>query len=498
MHLWEITVILLIVFNIAGKICSAEDVSVDDLNAQIKLPSFDAGLSVGFNYDLLRAPTDISFEYPKGFLGFNIPIEKSFNIRDIATYINPAVDSIFSDTTIFSDGETFRPKGVAKQNSNITVRVDVPMLGGVASFANTQNFYLNYRNALGNPAVYVNPDSLMDGVSFLMRGTISVPVDLKMSWETMTFGYAYRINPYFTLALNLNRHLFTMDLRARGDIDILGRLKYENSPGGEAVAAGVSINQELDYSSDKFYGRAYGHYEAECWTPTLGLKAWRFTVTSRFGLETRAKGGFHAGYSIPFFVDPVTFELAYDFEDSDLFNDPEFRQDLIKNAADSVTYTTKDKDGKEPGMLWKIPTGLTLSFDIAPEILSISYTKIFGDIRMKIDQITREKRAMESGSTRSGQYDTLTLDAGVSVDHVIMLQCKIFHSFLNIGVFGIDFRYDDKENLLGNNMPYMHMGSMAMLPVLNLGTTIGSKLQLLIELDVAPLPAFKTGVFYYF
>lgn len=496
MRILGITGLLFIV--ITGKLSGAEDISVEDLNAQVRFPSFDAKISLGFNYDMLRAPTDVSFEYPKGFLGFNIPIEKSFNLRDFATYLNPAIDSVFSDTTMFSDGETFRPKGVAKQNSNITVRVDVPMLGGVASFSNTQNFYLNYQNALGNPAVFISPDSLMDGLSFLMRGTINVPVDLKTSWETMTFGYAYRINPFFTVALNLNRHLFNIDLRARGDIDILGRLKYENSQGDGNAAAGISINQELDYSSDKFYGRAYGHYEAECWTPTLGLKAWRFTVTSRFGLKKRAKGKFYAGYSIPFFVDPVTFELLYDFDDPELFNDPEFRQNLIRNAADSVIYTTKDENGKEPGMFWQIPTGLTLSFDVFPEVLSISYTKIFGEIKMRIDQIAREKRALESGSTRIGQFDTLSLDAGVSVDHVVILQCRIYRAFLNIGVFGMDFRHEDKENLLGSKMPYMHMGSMAMLPIFNFGTTIGSKLQLLIEMDVVPLPAFKTGFYYYF
>ncbi|MDO5577317.1 MAG: hypothetical protein Q4F84_09570, partial [Fibrobacter sp.] len=161
MRISEITGILLIV--ISWNIYSADDISVDDMNADVRLPTFNAKVSFGFNYDLLRAPTDVSFEYPKGFFGFNIPLEKSFNLRDVATYIRPAIDSIFEDSSIFSDGgESFRPNGVAKQNANVTIRVDVPMLWGVASFSNVQNFYLNYQNTLGNPDIFINPDSLMD------------------------------------------------------------------------------------------------------------------------------------------------------------------------------------------------------------------------------------------------------------------------------------------------------------------------------------------------
>ncbi|MDO5577508.1 MAG: hypothetical protein Q4F84_10550, partial [Fibrobacter sp.] len=259
--------------------------------------------------------------------------------------------------------------------------------------------------------------------------------------------------------------------------------------------AGIAINQTLDYPSKDFYGRAYGHYEAECWTPTLGVKAWRFTLTSRFGFKTRAKGKFYAGYSLPFFVNPETFDMKYDFEDEELFNDPEFRQDLMRNAADSVVYSTKDKNGNEPGMFWQMPTGLTLDYEIIPEILSVSYTKIFGDITLRIDQIAKEVKRV---GTDNGTSDTLTIDMGVSVDHIMLVHLKLYRAFMNIGVFGMDFRYDDEDNLLGKNIPYVHLGSMAMLPVLDLGASIGGKLQLLIELNVLPLPAFKSGVSYYF
>jgi hypothetical protein len=74
----------------------------------------------------------------------------------------------------------------------------------------------------------------------------------------------------------------------------------------------------------------------------------------------------------------------------------------------------------------------------------------------------------------------------------------MFNSFLNLGICAFDVEYGDEKHLIGKGMPYMKMGESAMLPVLNLGTALGTKLQLLLELDILPLPALKTGVFYNF
>lgn len=486
-------------FSLVMTLYAANEMDIDNLNANIKLPQFNARLSIGFNYDLLRTPTDVSFEYPRGFMGFNVPLEQTINLRDFIQYIDPAIDSIFNDSTMFSNGNDFKPEGIAKQNPNVSVSVDVPMMGGVASFASTQNFFLNYQNALGNPNFFINPppDSLIEGVQLLLRGTINVPMNLSMSWETMTFGYAYRINQYLTMALNLHRHLFTMDIKGKVDADILGRFKYDS---GEEGGAGLSINHEMDFSSDKVYGRAYGHYDAEVWTPTIGVKVWRFILTSRFGFTTNATGEFFAKYALPFFIDARTFEQSVDFEDPEILNDAEMRQNLFSNAIDSVTISSIKTTGDSrvnSELEWKMPTGLSLAFDIVPEHLRLSYTKIFGEVAMKLDQIAMEKNAMETGD-RESAFDSLVVDFGVQVDNIIMLHCNLFNAFLNIGVFGIDVRYEDQKNLLGKNMPYMHMGDAAMIPALNFGSAIGTKLQLLLELDVLPLPALKTGVFYYF
>lgn len=476
---------------------AADKVDVEDLNADIRLPAFNARMAIGFNYDLLRCPTDVSFEYPRGFMGFNIPLEKTLDLSDFIQYIDPAIDSVLQDSTIVSNGKDFKPLGTAKQNPNMSVTVDVPMMGGVASFSTTQNFYLGYENSLGNPNIFVNPDSIMDGVKFLLRGTVNVPLNLSMSWETMTFGYAYRINKMLTMALNLHRHLFAMDLRGKIDADILGRFSYEKEQEG---GAGLSIDQEIDYSSDRIYGRAYGHYDAEVWTPTIGIKAWRFILTTRFGFTTKARGEFYAHYSLPFFIDPYTFEQTVDFEDPDILNDSEIRQKLLSNAADSVFVSTRKKINNsfvESSLEWKMPTGLTLGFDIIPEHLRFSYTKIFGEVSMKLDRIATEKKSTLDNETES-VFDSLVVDFGVQVDHIMVLECKLMNAFLNIGVFGIDFRYEDQKNLIGKNMPYMHLGKAAMIPTLNFGAALGTKLQLLLELDVLPLPALKTGVYYFF
>ncbi|MBN1577826.1 MAG: hypothetical protein JW913_14795 [Chitinispirillaceae bacterium] len=477
--------------------------AADDFSGgtEIELPTFEARVGIGFNYDLLHDPFDVSFEYPKAYFGLNLPLEKTVNIRDYTGYFNPAVDSLFADESLFKNGDEFRPTAGARQNPNPTVRVDVPMMGGVASFASTQNFFLSYDNMLGNPLIELDT-SIEGGMEFLMRGTVNMPVSLTSSWETMTFGYAFEVNRYVKLALNLHRHVFVLDMRGKIDVDLLGRYDIPVS-GGEM--SDFDISNELDYPSEKINGVAYGHYETEMWSPTIACKVWRFSVVGRFGFTTKAPGSFYAKYELPFFIDPESGEFLYDLEDPDVLNSFEVRQGLTANATDSIIYSTRTKVGdgyRESDLIWKMPTGLTFGFEIVPDKLKFSYTKLFGEVGMKLDRIAREQVALETGTTRSATKDSIIIDYGISVDHVMLLEINLFHSFLNLGIFGMDFRYGEKRNLLGKKMDEielpMKLGRSALLPVLSLGTALGTKLQLLLELDILPLPALKTGVFYYF
>ncbi|MCX7726031.1 MAG: hypothetical protein N2053_04195 [Chitinispirillaceae bacterium] len=496
---------ILTIFVSVNKITAAtpDDFSMDKVEAEVKLPDIKASMSIGFNYDFLYDPLSVSTKYARGFFGMNLPFGKSVNLAGLEPF-KSAIDSLYNQQSFLSDKESFRPTVGGRQYSNSTVRVEVPMLGGVASFSSIKNFYVEYINQLGNPYLSFGSDSIGEGVSFLLRGTMFVPVSMNASWETMTFGYVYDINKYIRLGLSLHRHVFMVDMRGKIDADLIGRYNIETG-NSEAIGFGMpSISGELDYPSSKIYGRAYGHYETEVWSPTIGCKLWRFSLVSRFGINTKVKGSFYASYSLPFFINPVTFEPAYDFTDPNIINNSEMRQNLLANATDSIVYTTKKKmpDGsyEESDLQWKMPTGLTFAFDIFPEKLKISYTKIFGEVAMKLDKISREKIAIESGTSRLPLKDSFVVDFGVSVDHIVVLEANLFNSFLNLGVFNIDVRYRDQEDLIKNNIPkeLTPVGNMVMIPVLNLGTTVGTKIKLLVEMDILPFPAFKSGFYYYF
>jgi hypothetical protein len=99
----------------------------------------------------------------------------------------------------------------------------------------------------------------------------------------------------------------------------------------------------------------------------------------------------------------------------------------------------------------------------------------------------------------TSQDDSLVLDLGLSVDDVMLLHLAAYTAYLNLGVFAMDLRSANRTNILGSvMMPQMRLGKAAMLPVLNLGTLLGSRWQVLLEVDVLPLPALRSGLVYNF
>jgi hypothetical protein len=496
------TFLLATLFNAALSFCQNGTSDIEDLGLNLYLPSFEAQLSIGFNYDLLKSPLEVSFEQPRGFFGFNVPVEQTLDLKSFTSYMDPATDDIFNDTALIKNGEDFKPRAGARQNPNITVSVDVPMIGGVASFSNIQNFYMNYQTMLGNPNILLNPNFDSMGVNFLLRGTLNVPLTLAMSWETMTFSYAFRYNKWLTAALSLHRHVFSVDLRGKVDADLLGRYKIDVSQGNEGSGIDLKpIEGELDYSSERVHGLVYGYYDAAVWSPSLALEAWRFSMVARFGLKTRAKGNLVASYSLPFFIDPETFKPIFDSTNVDVFNDPDIRIGLQTNATDSITYTTtRTVNGKtrESDLEWRMPTGLTMNFEAVRDHISFSYTKIFGDVGMKLDRIVKVRNTIEGDTTIPVEKDSVFLDIAFKVDHVIMTRLALYHAYLNLGIFGMDLQSGKHKNILSKAMKDMRLGDLAMLPVINLGTVLGTRWQLLFEADILPLPAVRSGVFYHF
>jgi hypothetical protein len=323
-----------------------------------------------------------------------------------------------------------------------------------------------------------------------------------MSWETMTFSYAFRYNKWLTAALSLHRHVFSVDLRGKVDADLLGRYKIDVSQGNEGSGIDLKpIEGELDYSSERVHGLVYGYYDAAVWSPSLALEAWRFSMVARFGLKTRAKGNLVASYSLPFFIDPETFKPIFDSTNVDVFNDPEIRIGLQTNATDSITYTTtRTVNGKtrESDLEWRMPTGLTMNFEAVRDHISFSYTKIFGDVGMKLDRIVKVRNTIEGDTTIPVEKDSVFLDIAFKVDHVIMTRLALYHAYLNLGIFGMDLQSGKHKNILSKAMKDMRLGDLAMLPVINLGTVLGTRWQLLFEADILPLPAVRSGVFYHF
>jgi len=368
----------------------------------------------------------------------------------------------------------------------------VPMMGGVASFSNMQMMYMRYLNKIGIPKLEMKPETGGD-VNLFMRGIISVPIDLEIGWETMTFGYAYEVNDLLKLAFNLHRHKFSFDLKGKVDVDILGNFAVTVS--GEGMPD-YTIGGDLNYS---LHNVIDGHYELERWTPSIAIKFWRASLVSRFGMDAKPTGKLKAQYTLPFFIEPESFTL-----DEGLMNGMSEPDELLEymntnnnldkfrnSETNTVEYSTDKK------MVWQMPSAHTLMFDVIPDKLSLSYTKLFGSLYLELSDPFSDKAALADTS----EYpDTLDFRFEASIDHVIMIHANIYNSFINVGIFSMDFAFRDNDNLLSSikALKNLKFGDGIMAPVLNLGAYVGTKLQLLAELDVLPLLALKTGIIYYF
>ena len=455
-----------------------------DVSTEIGGLDFKAEFAIGFNYDFCRPPLDVSFDNPKGFLGMNIPLKYTLP-QSLSDNLSSYIAGQFSDS---AQSEEYVPEAYAKQNTNFSIKVDIPMLGGVATFSNMQMMYLQYINKIGIPKLEVGTEDGGD-VDMFMRGAISVPIELSIGWETMTFGYAYEVNDMLKFAFNLHRHTFSFDLKGKVDVDILGEL-------GITLEGNSLPPERINYS---LHNTIDGHYELERWTPTFAVKYWRIGLTSRFGMNARPTGYLKASYSLPFFIDPETFAIDKGLNDG--FGDPDLLIDYltendnlsrIRNSdTNTVVYSTREK------MTWKMPQAHSISFDIIPDKLSLSYTKLFGSLFLELSDPFSDKAAM----TDSTEYaDTLDFRFEALMDHMILIHGSFYSSFFNLGIYSMDFSFRDNKNLLSNidALKKIRFGNGVLTPVLNLGALVGSKVQLLAELDVLPLTAIKTGIVYNF
>jgi len=470
------------VLNVLKKICffallvsAAATAEVDGL--KLPTPALNVSLGIGFNYDYLKSPLDVNYDGAKGYYSVNIPIKFSPS-QDL-------MNGLLADVSKnFSDGKQFSPNMAAKQFANTTIRVEVPMLWGVASFSYINVMTAKYENMTGIPNFRFAPYKSDDPVNLILSGEFNTPIRFSLGWESMTFGYVYRFDSLqipLAVGLNLHRHRFYFNASGNVNIDALGSAEQKIGTVNLPVPFSYCLRNPI-----------YGEYFLERWTPTFFTRFWNFDFISRIMFTDYAKGALSAKYAVPFFVNASNFMLTDSLSKSEYITDHIKNGDFSESRADTVKLETNHK------MKWQMPSVLTLKYNIIPEHLSVSYSKFIGKTSFElVDTAFGDyKDGRKVGFLKNG----LNLKTNVYVDHLILLNGQIKTFYGNFGIASVDIDFMDKKNLLGATRQFYDVpyGRGVMVPVLTGGGIIGIRLQFLMELDVLPFPALKTGLVYNF
>lgn len=469
------TIVLIMLLGLLVQISWAQEDGGEEFD--ISTPDVFASMAIGFNYDYLRSPLRVDYDRARGMFGINIPFAFKPSDEMMGTLLSDVSDN-------FTDGQYFAPSVSVKQFANTTLQVDVPFFGGVLQWSHMRMINVNYSNQIGLSNFTYHPDTLPGGampegtsIDLLLKGNMAVPIAFDLGWETMTFGYAYKINDMFEVALNMHRHYFYFDVLGNVDIDLLGKIDVEYEENGVSIP--VEINP--DYS---LHNQVDGFYDLKKWTPTIAASAWRFQFIARFGFKDYAKGELYGGYTVPFFIDPETFEVDELSAEYILDNLGKFQN----NETNSVTYSTKND------LLWQMPHGFTFGFDIIPERLNISYTKMANSIRMELV----DEEFQEDGDGDEDGLDTLDFRFAANVDHLVLLQGHFPWIYFKLGIFALDVEFAGERHLLSNVNGMIDYGDGVMMPILGGGLILGDKMQFKGEINLAPFPAINTGIIYHF
>jgi hypothetical protein len=449
----------------------------------IKFPNAKAVLNAGVSYDILRDPTNVSFEYPEGYMSMNLPLPITTN----------SVDFSAMAPGMFGKDTGFFPTFGAIQRPNFSFRINVPMLKGVCTYAQTRNVEFEYNMLIGNAQFFVDT-TIPDNASVMMRGFVNAPIQYKMGWSTQTFGYAFKPMKDMVVGINLHRHLFEMELNGLVSVDVLGKVKIL-SP----AAQGIEL-PAINYDSDHTYGVMTGRFSTAAWSPAVGIKWWRLGLSARVGVSGAAPGFFNMKYSVPFFIDKNTFtpdleSFNFDTDTSSAGNQPadstarpvdpvQLMSDISNSAVDSV------KSISDSSLHFNIPSGISLSFDILKSgRLAFTYSYVRGEISGLHNRTTPA-----FGRSEGTVIDDLNF--GIDINHVMVLGYKSQFFRANVGAFFLDFRWRQDANLLQEALGLGLPG--APVPIFNLAAMFGTTTRGLLELDLLPIPSLKTGVIYYF
>ncbi len=434
------------------------------LNAQALLfiGKADAKLSGAFAYDFLKSPLRPLKEGGRAQLLFNLP----FNISaPVQSYLGDVGDS----TLVIPDA-----LASISQRFNMHLDVSAPLFGGLAFFAVRENARLNALGALGNGRF--NLDTSLAGTgTVLLRGSIQLPMLFDLYWRSLSFGYCFEPNKNVRIGLQVHKHVF--GVRLAGDLkpDIAGRIGIQN----EFTSASFPIA----YPEEKVYGHAQGEYTGQAWSPEVGLQFWRFSLVSRMGVHAVGRGHLDLDYSVPFFIDPNTFESRFSEPDSFLAG-PNLKRILNSEVNQKSLHVHSH-------LILDIPQSHTMGFDLVRDKLTLSYTKVIGQLSIYTES--------DSGNSK----DTTILDprdylnATLFPDNILTLSAHFGFFRGTIGANTFNLNYRDQSHILRGILPLEFNGD-PLVPILNFGMEWGEWLNFSLDFFILPLPSVRSGITYAF
>src|SRR5690606_8208333 len=315
----------------------------------------DAELSGAFSYGILKSPLEHPFDKGRAQASLNLPVNASAQAQ---RYLGSFADSAVVVPELFAR---------VSQHLNAHVEVSAPVPGGVAFFAARENASLAVSGALGD-ALFNMDTAMGDGGSILLKGSIHMPLRFGMQWRSLTFGYAFRPASWLTVGFQVHKHSFAA--RISGDLrpDLAGRIAV----GGEEANTSFPV----DYPDDRVYGSADGEDQGKAWSREMAVGLGRVRRVSRMGARMSARGRLDIAYSVPFFIDPATFEPRFTEPDSFMTTDNLRR--LLDGETGRRDIHVDDR------LILTLPQSHTVSVDILPERLSLSYTKVFGRVSIRM------------------------------------------------------------------------------------------------------------------
>jgi hypothetical protein len=428
----------------------------------------DAEISGAFSYDFVKSPLGRPMGQARAQASLNLPVNVSAQAQE---FLGEVADSAVVIPDLFAR---------VSQHLNAHVDVSAPALGGIAFFAARENASLTVTGALGDTRF--NIDTALESGSVLLRGSIHLPLVFDVHWRSLTFGYAYRPRPGLSMAFQVHKHFFTA--RTAGDLrpDLAGRMTVS----GE----GANTSFLVEYPDSRVYGVARGDYQGTAWSPEMGIGLGPLRLVSRMGVRMRAKGSMDIDYSVPFFIDPETFDARFTEPDSFLAADNLGR--LLNGETGRKTMRVRED------LVLTLPQSHTLSLHLLRERLSLSYTRVFGHVGIQgAGGLAGGERA-EAGDGDS----TLTsmgevVDFHLFPDHVMLLAADFGWFRGSLGAHTLNIRYGGRRDVL-SGLSLLELGGDPLVPILNFGFTWGWPLVFSADVHVSPLPALRTGVAYGF